>query len=275
MIHFRGYKSISPEKTSNLWNSIIWAILIAITVTGIQWQRAVSKVTSEKTTAFSDSFNKERSPLLLVSNHRICQQIGQEYQEVYSFETQNFQINICRLKESFFYHRQSKINPSYTIFLPAELVYGGDYFQAVNGNTVYLVGRNADGYYSSVMQDNDKIIFEPELNYSSATAQNSSVSNLNNKEGNYQANTNSSDRVCTSDKNNLRSTLSDWQEFIGESPETVSKYALSNGYHFSYKDNSLSEAIVDTTNGLQVILNIETTTQTVNEICVNSATSEL
>lgn len=274
MIFFRGQKSTSPEKMSNLCN-LTWAIAIAITITGMQWQRAVSKVTPKKATTFSYSFNQNQNSLLLVSNQRICQQIGREYQEIYSFETQNFYINICRLKDNYFYHRQSKLNPRYQIVLPAKLVFGGDYYQAVDGHTIYLVGMNSDGYYSSVMQNNNQIIFEPEIKSSSTIAQNSWTNNLNLNEDNENANANEMGQICTNDKNDLRPSLSGWQEFIGTSPEVVGKYAVSNGYDFSYKSDDVAEAVVNTTKGLQVIFSIEKTTQTVNEICVNSVASQL
>ncbi|AFZ33897.1 hypothetical protein Sta7437_0282 [Stanieria cyanosphaera PCC 7437] len=259
---------------SKLYN-ITWAIAIAITITGMQWQRAVSKVTPKTTNTFSDSLNQKQDSLLLVSNRPICQKIGRDYQEIYSFETQNFYINICRLEDNFFYYRQSKLNPRYQILLPATLVFGGDYYQAVDGHTVYLVGINSDGYYSSVMQNNNEIIFEPEIQSSSTIAQNSWSNNLNLNENNEDTNTEQLSQICTNDKNDLRPSFSGWQEFIGTSPEVIGKYAVSNGYDFSYNSDNVAEAIINTTNGLQVIFNIEKTTQIVNGICVNSVTSQL
>lgn len=265
------FNSTSPEKMSNLWNNIAWIVAIAMTVTTMQWQRAVGKVTPKETTVSAYSFARDRQFLLLVSDWRICQQMGQGYQEVYAFETQNFYINICHLNGSFFYHRQSKINPRDTIFLPATIVFGGDYYQATDGKTVYLVGMNADGYYSSVMQNNNEIVFEPELKPSSATVQNSFNNNYSYTEEQY----NTSNQVCTSDKNDIQPPLSDWQKFIGKPPEAINKYAVNNGYQFSYNNDNSARAIVNTTEGVTVIFNIEKSTQTVNDICVNAVATEL
>jgi hypothetical protein len=130
---------------------------------------------------------------------------------------------------------------------------------------------NADGYYSSVMQNNNEIVFEPELKPSSATVQNSFNNNYSYTEEQY----NTSNQVCTSDKNDIQPPLSDWQKFIGKPPEAINKYAVNNGYQFSYNNDNSARAIVNTTEGVTVIFNIEKSTQTVNDICVNAVATEL
>ena len=92
-----------------------------------------------------------------------CQQLGQDYEEVYAFLTHNFYINICRQGDSFYYYRQSKSNPEQSIVLKATAVRGGKVFKAVKGKMTYFVGVNANGYYSSVMQPNNEIVVEPEV----------------------------------------------------------------------------------------------------------------
>ncbi len=92
-----------------------------------------------------------------------CQQLGQDYEEVYAFLTHNFYISICRQGDSFYYYRQSKSNPEQTILLRATAVRDGKVFKAVKGKMTYFVGVNANGYYSSVMQPNNEIIVEPEV----------------------------------------------------------------------------------------------------------------
>ncbi|HHP7231385.1 MAG TPA: hypothetical protein ACFCUY_11080 [Xenococcaceae cyanobacterium] len=94
---------------------------------------------------------------------RICQRLGQGYEEVHSFLTYNFYIGICRQGDRFYYFRQSKSNPEQTIILRATTVFGGEVFKAVKGRVTYFVGVNANGYYSSVMQPNHEIIVEPEV----------------------------------------------------------------------------------------------------------------
>lgn len=110
----------------------------------------------------------EQPKVLLAKSLSACQNINSEYQEVHSFETQNYYINICQLANNFFYYRQSKYDTSSTLLIPAQTVFGGKIFQAVDGKVTYFVGIDDNGYYSSVMQNNNEIVFEPELQLPSA-----------------------------------------------------------------------------------------------------------
>lgn len=105
----------------------------------------------------------EQPKVLLAKSLTACQNINSEYQEVYAFETQNYYINICQSANSFFYYRQSKYNMSSTLLIPAQAVFGGKVFQAIDGKVTYFVGVDDNGYYSSVMQNNNEIVLEPEL----------------------------------------------------------------------------------------------------------------
>lgn len=104
-----------------------------------------------------------KSQFLLAQNLSFCQQLRKDYQEVHAFETQNFYINVCRHKQKYYYHRKSKQNPNHSLLLPANTILNGIMFRAIDRGKTYLVGANADGYYSSVMHKNNEIIFEPEL----------------------------------------------------------------------------------------------------------------
>ncbi|MGK7953212.1 MAG: hypothetical protein AB4368_31600 [Xenococcaceae cyanobacterium] len=104
-----------------------------------------------------------KSQLLIAQNISLCQQLKKEYQEVHSFETQNFYINVCRYKQKYYYHRKSKHNPNQIILLPANTILNGNMFRASDQGTTYIVGTSPEGYYSSVMYENNEIILEPEL----------------------------------------------------------------------------------------------------------------
>lgn len=92
-----------------------------------------------------------------------CHNVNPAYQEVYGFETENHYINICQLDNEFFYYRQSKIDASNKLLIPAESILRGDVFQATARKTTYFVGIESDRYYSSVMSNNNEIVFEPEI----------------------------------------------------------------------------------------------------------------
>lgn len=109
---------------------------------------------------------ENKSQLLLAQNFNLCQQIKKEYQEVHAFETQNFYINVCRHKQRYYYHRQSKHNPNHSLLLPANTILNGNMFRAIDRGKTYIVGTSAEGYYSSVMHENNEIILEPALEQS-------------------------------------------------------------------------------------------------------------
>ena len=92
-----------------------------------------------------------------------CQKIDSTYKDVYNFEIENYYIDICRLENSFYYHRQSKLDPTNATLISATAVFGGDVYQATNGKTIYFVGKDGDRYYSSVMSNNNEIVLEPAL----------------------------------------------------------------------------------------------------------------
>jgi hypothetical protein len=102
-----------------------------------------------------------------------CRDINAAYQKVHSFETENYYISICQLNSKFYYYRQSKLDANNNLLIPAESLVRGNVFQATAGKTTYFVGTDRDRYYSSVMSNNNEIIFEPEiLSASSAFTQN-------------------------------------------------------------------------------------------------------
>lgn len=203
-----------------------------------------------------------------------CEAIDPAYLEVYGFETQNYYIGICQLADDFYYYRQSKQNES-EILIPAKSVFR-DVFQATDGKTVYFVGKDGDRYYSSMMQNNNEMVFEPELQLPSATLSqdivdaNSEVSQANNAslELDRLAEDSELARVCISEGSASHPHLDGWQKLIGKSPATASKYAVNNGHNFSYDDRTPNSASIATEEGTVINLNIATVSETIEEVCV-------
>lgn len=255
---------------SNLWKKI--ALLTAI---------FLGLAILPKQPAIADYFSRRQQTTLLLlaqarGNWRVCQQLGDSFKEIYAFETQNYYINICHQGQNFYYHRQSKSDPENTILLPALRVFGGNIYQAVDGKITYFAGLNSDGYYSSVMHNNNEIIFEPELKSASSSRRNTWTSSNDNSELNLKnSNLESYDRgeenwrVCTDNSRDVNPRLSGWQRFIGQSPETISHYAVEQGHSFTYGDRSSDKAFVNTKDGLMVILNLNELQETISRICVN------
>ena len=106
--------------------------------------------------------NQLPTALLVAQKSSTCQKLNAAYQEIYSFETKSYYINVCRLDNNFYYHRQGKLDKQKVVLIPAQAMFGG-IFQAIRGNTTYFVGKDGDRHYSSVMSNDHEMIFEPEL----------------------------------------------------------------------------------------------------------------
>lgn len=141
----------------NLWIRIVWIASAILSLAGMSKQVA---------DACQNISNNNNLQLLLAQNISFCQQLAKGYQEVHAFETQNFYINVCSHKQKYYYHRKSKQNPDHSILLPANSILNGNMFQAIDRGKTYIVGTGDEGYYSSVMHENDEIIFEPALEQS-------------------------------------------------------------------------------------------------------------
>ena len=240
------------------------------------------------------SADRHQNPLLVAQNSSTCQQLSSQYAKVYAFETQSFYISICQTEDNYFYYRQSKLKPQETLLLPANIVFGGDVYQAVDGKTIYFVGMDDSGYYSSVMYNNNEIVFEPELKSPSTRLagmetsspstkdlkiNNSSsniVSTLNTKRLQLSLDENNTDlqtQICTQDRTDINPNFKGWQGFIGKSPKIASEYAADNGHNFTYYKETPKQALIETTDGLVVDLNIATVSETVRRVCVDRIVS--
>lgn len=272
---------------NNLWRKTILCFVLCWGAT-----LAYSSITKKSIMA-DQSLKQFGSQLMPLSNSKVekqnllvveqtpsnCQSIDTKYQEFYSFETQNYKISICLQGEEWFYYRESKSNPDSALLLPAKIVFGGDVFQAVDRQVTYFVGTNSDGYYSSVMYGNNEMIFEPELSTSSPIAQ--QEENLNSVEVSNSETIDVQDsdlntgywRVCTEDRDDLHPYLNGWQKFIGKSPKAIDEYATLNGHSFNYADPETESALVETTDGLMVSLDIIRLTETISSVCVKQIAS--
>jgi len=229
------------------------------------------------------------------SKAKECHNINTLYQEVYSFETENYYINICQLDSKFYYYRQSKLNHNTNILIPARAVSRGDVFQATVGKTTYFVGMDSDRHYSSVMLNNNEIVFEPELRtaegntreslaevkstssqtigYQQGRASNNDLDNasleLDNPEGNRDQ-----VLICAREKSAFHPHLEGWQRLIGRSLASANKYAVSNGHALSYDEQNPNLASITTQDGEVIDLGIATEEKVVEQVCIQPTDEE-
>ncbi|HEY9769258.1 MAG TPA: hypothetical protein V6C71_12330 [Coleofasciculaceae cyanobacterium] len=167
-----------------------------------------------------------------------CAAINPAYQQVYSFEIKNYYINVCQLGSSFYYSRQSKFNPSNSLLVPAQAVFGGNVFQATNGKATYFVGKDGDRHYSSVMPNSNEIVFEPELQPPSSDLSQDAEANSDLPTDNLPANRANQASLeldnhgknspqskpaltCLGEKSAFHPRLDSWQKLIGKSTATA------------------------------------------------------
>ncbi|MGF1589581.1 MAG: hypothetical protein ACFCU7_10095 [Pleurocapsa sp.] len=218
-----------------------------------------------------------------------CAAIDPTYQDVYSFETENYYINICQLGSNFYYRRQSKFDESNTLLVPAQAVFGGDVFQAANGKVTYFVGKDGDRYYSSVMPNSNEIVLEPELQLPSADfSPDSAQANSRLPTDNLAANRanpvsldieNSGESsqqsqqalICLREESASHPRLDGWQKLIGKSTATANQYASNNGHSFVYDNQNPHRAVITTSQGAIINLNITAINETIEGVCLQPA----
>ena len=76
---------------------------------------------------------------LLDNPQQSCQQLGTEYQEITSFETVSFVVNICQQDDKYYYLGDAKAGNFESVFLPANSLADGKMYRASNGNISYIV----------------------------------------------------------------------------------------------------------------------------------------
>ena len=212
-----------------------------------------------------------------------CDRLNSTYQEVYSFETENYYINICQQNSKFFYHRQSKLEGGTNILVPATAIFRGNVYQAKVGKTTYFIGVDSDRYYSSVMLNNNEIVFEPEIesipNVQISQSAPSSIPTDYEKQNNdslVSANATLSDRpaqidralICAKDKSAFHPDLDGWQQLIGKSIVLANEYAVSNGYDFVYNRQNPNLALITTKDGATIDLGIASNNEVIERVCI-------
>ena len=214
-----------------------------------------------------------------------CDRINAAYKEIYSFETENYYINICQQNSKFFYHRQSKQEGGTNILVRATAIFRGNVYQAKVGKTTYFVGIDSDRYYSSVMLNNNEIVLEPEIesipNVQISQSPPSSIpADYDTRDDNSLVSTNDSlsDRpaqvdgalICAKDKSAFHPDLDGWQQLIGKSIVSANNYAVSNGYDFIYDRQNPNLALITTKEGATIDLSIASNNEVIERICIQS-----
>lgn len=217
-----------------------------------------------------------------------CRKTNPAYDDVYSFETENYYINICQIEDSFYYYRQSKSDINQNTLIPAYPVFGGKVFKAVDGKAIYFVGKDGNRHYSSTMLNNNEIVLEPELlptealfsqdivdskvDFSFAGIKLNSldpIANVNwvvNSQENRQNNIDSF--LCLEENSAVDPNLANWHSLLGKSPDIANDYATNNGHDFVYNRISPHQALIKTKEGSHINLNIAANSKVIKQVCV-------
>lgn len=231
----------------------------------------------------------------MVSQGVECNNVNTAYQEVYRFETENHYINICQLDSEFYYYRQSKSDVNNHLLIPAEALVRGDVFQATAGKTTYFVGMDSDRYYSSVMSNDNEIVFEPEIVATAPVASQTmpktiaQMSSFSTLPGDYNL-TQADDKIlintsldldhpqseaeelliCTQERSAFHPRLQGWEKLIGKSTTSVDKHAVKNGQRFTYNQANPHLALITTQDGETINLSINANSGkgVVEQVCI-------
>jgi hypothetical protein len=84
--------------------------------------------------------------------------LGEDYQKIYEFDTDNFHIIISSKNNQYYYYSVAKIDQTTVLILAQKIT--NHLYQAVKDNTLYLVGKNQDDFDFSIWQNGQRIIFE-------------------------------------------------------------------------------------------------------------------
>lgn len=272
----------------NLWREALLCFGLCYCATATYFAFSVKDATADEL----DRFNSDKTRSAEFRNRiaqqkeSFCESLGTGYQEHYGFETRSFNVSICRRGGDWYYYRKPKSNPDNALLIPAQVVFDRETFKAVDGKVTYFVGVNSEGYYSSVMYGNNRMVFEPELPQSAELIEKANsapmdrdktepIESLGEPLGdlgevgldlNYW-------QVCTASSEDLHPNLNGWQRFIGDSTGKIDRYASNQGHKFAYSTVEPTNASIETTDGLLVNLSILQLTDTVRSICVKPTMS--
>ena len=110
-----------------------------------------------------------------------CQDFGEAYEEIGTFETANFYVNLCQKGDQYFYSGTAKNKSLKSNFIPAYATEQINTYQADNGNTSYIVeiksteatlritrNGNIVVVETAVFQDCPQASYEPRVQISQA-----------------------------------------------------------------------------------------------------------
>ncbi|HHP7230243.1 MAG TPA: hypothetical protein ACFCUY_05215 [Xenococcaceae cyanobacterium] len=107
-------------------NSKFWSSILAITATITTFP------------AFADTSSTDYRFIIDQVGHN-CKSLGDTYQEIITFETASFYVNLCQKGTQYFYAGTAKNNSLEAIFIPAYATEQLNIYQADNGNISYIV----------------------------------------------------------------------------------------------------------------------------------------
>lgn len=135
--------------------------LTVITVSLVTLTSNLLRAETSPTVAHSADYSFQIS-----QDWRNCQEIGEQYQEVSSFETANFYVNICSKGDRYFYSGEAKEDNRGSIFLPAYPLSYQHGYVASNGNISYLISITPDENTLIVRKNGRQIALEKSFNLS-------------------------------------------------------------------------------------------------------------
>jgi len=124
---------------------------------------SLATVAANPTRADTVSASRADYSFLVTADWRNCTQMGEEYAEVYAFETPSYYVNICRQGDRFFYSGEAKQGYINSIFLPAYLLEDGHTYRADNGNLSYLIAMTSAEGILRIEQNGHQIAVERSL----------------------------------------------------------------------------------------------------------------
>ena len=98
----------------------------------------VSAATTCSFPALADSSSTDYSFMVEGVQYN-CQQFGEAYQEIGTFETANFYVNLCAIEDRYFYLGTAKNKSLKSNFIPAYPTEQINTYQADNGNISYIL----------------------------------------------------------------------------------------------------------------------------------------
>lgn len=125
------------------------------------------------------------------------------------------------------------------------------------------------------MPNSNEIVFEPELQpLSSELSQDLAEANSDLPTDNRGKNSQQQFQptlTCLGEKSAFHPHLDSWQKLIGKSTATANQYAINNGHSFGYDNRTPKQALITTSQGIAINLNIATVSKTIEEVCIESA----